>query len=146
MVAKSYQSLKQTCEPFSKNGRMYVNVLTTTGLAKTVRWYTEAEYKRMYPGDQIPEKVLNQKHMLGFDEGYITIFKGIKDESWFEKSSARYARWWGWYFVSTDKVPEDLPEGIKAVRLPWSKVGLENKALKPGEEVAKIVKEILKEA
>ena len=94
MVAKSYQKMEQVGEPYAKeNGRIYVKVKnTTTGAIKEVRWYNETEYARMYPGETASDKLnVNQKNILGFQEGYITIFKGNVEanEYWFERSIAR---------------------------------------------------------
>jgi hypothetical protein len=59
MVAKSYQKLIQIGEPFVSNGRQYVKVQTNKNTTKTVRWYTEAEYARMYPNDNVAEDQKN---------------------------------------------------------------------------------------
>ena len=56
MVAKSYQTLEIVQEPFSENGRLYVKVKTKKGTIKKVRWYSEAEYARMYPDAEPQEK------------------------------------------------------------------------------------------
>lgn len=49
-VAKSYQSLEILCEPYVLDkGRQYVKVRTKNGENKQVRWYTDAEYAKMYP-------------------------------------------------------------------------------------------------
>ena len=47
-VAKTYAHMKVEGEPFKENGRMYVNVIAPKGIKK-VRWYSDAEYRRMYP-------------------------------------------------------------------------------------------------
>ena len=125
MVAKSYQNMEIVHEPFQKNGRMYVEVKTLKGTIKQVRWYSQIEYAKMYPEDKT-DKTKNpyykpQKYVLGFDKGYITIFRGVKEEheEWFNQSICRFARWWGWYVISTEEVPKDLPEGVEPVRLDW---------------------------
>ena len=132
-VAKSYQELEIVGEVFTTSGRQYVNVKTKTGKLKTVRWYTEKEYARMYPGETVVARAADTqtktaKEILGFTKGYITIFKGDQEANreWFERSICRFAVWWGWYVVSTDEVPEDLPEDIEAVKLDWGLVGDEN--------------------
>lgn len=125
MVAKSYQSLKQLSEPFEKNGKMYVELEMKSGLSKAVRWYSEREYAKMYPDEKEFEITCNHKLPLGFHKGYITIFKGVKKEheDWFCESICRFATLWGWYVVSNDEVPKDLPSGVQPVRLDWDKVG-----------------------
>ena len=124
MVAKSYQSLEILGEPFVSNGRWYVNVLTKKGTPKQVRWYSEKEYQRMYPDEKAQTDNIiriNQKKILGFEKGYITIFKGntYEEKEYFQMSSARYCKFWGWYFISTEEIPDDLPEDVEPIRIPW---------------------------
>ena len=147
MVAKSYQNLEQVGEPYESNGRMYVKVRTNSGALKQVRFYTEYEYKRMYPSEKITEKFKNHKQTLGFDNGYITIFKGntYNHKEWFKASTARYSRYWGWYFVSTENLPEDLPEDVEAIRLPWELIAPNDEVL-PEDQVKKIVEELIYDA
>lgn len=125
MVAKSYQGLKELSEPFEKNGKMYITIETKSGLRKDVRFYTEKEYIKMYPDEKEFEVTCNHRIPLGFHKGYITIFKGVKEEheDWFCESICRFATLWGWYVVSNDEVPKDLPFGVKPVRLDWDRVG-----------------------
>ena len=127
MVAKSYQGLKLAGDPYVKdNGKMYVQVVKTNGSLKEVRWYNAIEYAKMYPGEPIEEQLFsNEKHLLGFQEGYITIFKGDQEkyEWWFNHSVARYCTLWGWYIVSTDCIPVDLPAGLTPVELKWEQIG-----------------------
>lgn len=152
MVAKSYQNMKQTTQPYLVSGRMYVKVLNEkTGAERQVRWYTDAEYAKMYPEDAKPteSKILrSQKSVLGFDKGYITIFKGdtYANLEWFQQSIARYTRYWGWYIVSTDELPDDIPEGVTPVQLPWELVGTEAEVLKPEHLVIKAVESIMYDA
>ena len=48
-VAKSYQELEIVGDVFVSSGRQYVNVKLKSGKTKTVRWYTDSEYRKMYP-------------------------------------------------------------------------------------------------
>ena len=127
MVAKSFQSMKQLGDPFCEKGKMYVNVQNEqSGTIRKVRWYTEAEYAKMY-GEKVdaPAKVFKtQKQVLGFENGYVTIFKGdtYANLEWFQKSIARYCKWWGWYIVSTEMIPFDLPAEVEPIQLFWDKV------------------------
>ena len=134
-------------EPYvGENGKMYQKVLNeNTGKIYEVRWYTEDEYYKMYPEDKPASQFGDQYKLLGFDEGYVTIFKGYTDEheDWFNRSIARYCVYWGWYVVSTDMVPCDLPVGIEPVRLDWDKVGLKSGDLREGPEVEAIVNSLL---
>lgn len=137
MVAKSYQKMKQLGMPYKEKGRTYVRVVSDKGVEKVVRWYTDAEYAKMYPEDK-KDKTKDpyykpQKYTLGFDKGYITIFRGYKEElheEWFKQSICRYARWWGWYVISTQEVPLDLPTGVEPVKLFWDPMGNEEEWLK----------------
>ena len=65
-VAKSYEKMALSGDPFVENGKMYVNVIAPKGLKK-VRWYSDAEYKRMYPNAILTHDVMdfNAKHVPG---------------------------------------------------------------------------------
>lgn len=148
-VAKSYQNMEIMHEPFQRNGRMYVEVKTSKGTIKQVRWYSQSEYAKMYPEDKTDKTkdpyYKPQKYVLGFDKGYITIFRGVKEEheEWFKQSICRFARWWGWYVISTEEVPKDLPEGVEPVRLYWEPMDNGNEWLKEEKEVIKYVQSVL---
>lgn len=147
MVAKSYQKLKiLSDEPYAKaNGKLYVKVMMKGGSEREVRWYNTEEYAKMYPGESVdPKMSFNQKNMLGFQKGYITIFKGNQEkyEDWFDNSIARYCRHWGWYVVSADTIPFDLPTGLEPVELKWEMVGC-GTDLKNDEEVRAAVQSLL---
>lgn len=136
-------------EPFQKNGRMYVEVKNSKGMIKQVRWYTEAEYAKMYPENKIDKTkdpyYKPQKYVLGFEKGYITIFRGVTEEheEWFKKSICNFTRWWGWSVPSTKEVPKDLPEGVEPVRLDWEPMDNGNEWLKEEKEVVKYVQSVL---
>lgn len=140
-VAKSYMDMPQLCDPFVENGKMYIKVQTKKG-EKTVRWYTDKEFAKMYPeAIKVSNKKddpywKSQKEVLGFTKGYITIFKGdtYSHIDWFRASICRYTRWWGWYVISTEEVPEDLPEGITSVRLEWDPMSIDGETLIENED------------
>lgn len=144
MVAKSYQNLEIVGEPYAASGRMYVKVRTKAGSLKQVRWYSEREYAKMYGLPAEEAKEFNQRIALGFEKGYITIFKGDTYTwlDWFRQSNARYTNLWGWYIVSTEEIPADLPNDITPVRLDWEQVG-EGDSLKPDHCVKKVVNELV---
>ena len=146
MVAKSFQGLEVVGDVYTSKGRQYVQVRTKSGNLRQVRWYTEKEYARMYPNEEPKMKeAKSQKEVLGFTNGYITIFKGdtFNNQDYFRMNSARYAKTWGWYFISTEPTPEDIPEGVEAVRLPWDIVGNPDGNLKNESEVAAAVESLL---
>ena len=125
MVAKSYQNYPLVNEPYSVNGRMYVKV-NTGKTVRQVRWYTENEYRAMYGESATQETKKSQKEVLGFAEGYITIFKGetFEKKEELREAGATYTRWWGWSIAGGKEVPEI--DGLEPVRLDWSLVGGED--------------------
>ena len=149
MVAKSYQALEVVGDVYTSKGRQYVQVRTKTGILKQVRWYSDAEYAKMYPEDVRPNstQLKTQKEILGFDNGYITIFKGntFEDKEYFKTNSARYTRLWGWYFISTEPLPDDIPEDVEPVQLPWELVGNEDGTLKNEAAITAAVESIIYE-
>lgn len=109
-----------------------------------VRWYTDEERARQ---DRAAAKRAEAKaikaeqkrvkfaarNAFGFGEaGYITLYKGNSEEiSEYFKSftideEGHRAAWFNttfkWYTPSKMEVPEDLPEGIEAIRLDWDEV------------------------
>lgn len=145
LVAKSYQELEQLCEPYEVNGKMYVKVRMKNGNEKTVRAYSEAEYRRYNPEVKIIQPAKSRKDVLGFgDAGYIWIFKGDTYSvlDWFKLSPCRYTKLWGWYLPSTEEMPDTLPVGIIPIKLEWDEVSL-NGQLIPDKDITSIVDEKL---
>ena len=136
-VAPSYQKFTQMADPYMENGRMYITLKDeSTGRVKKARWYTNAEYKKLYPNAPIETANDCSIHdILGFggeDDG-ITLFKGdtYSELDWFHlHKECRYHRILGWYVVSSEEVPTALPKGITPVRALWNKVsGADGKLL-----------------
>lgn len=146
MVAKTFKDYKIVSEVYEQGKNRYVKVQhPRTGNIRQVRWYTEAEYLKKYPEDaELIGNPFNQKKMLGFDKGYITLFKGdiITNADWFSSSNARYHCTWGWYIVSTEKIPSDLPAGVEPVTLKWEEVSSDDKLL-PQSNIKTIVEQLL---
>lgn len=146
-VAKSYQNLPIVEGPYNLNGKMYCKVRKNTGTIQQVRWYSDKEFARLYgqPVEKKPVEFRSQKEVLGFEKGYITIFKGdtYPHLEWFRASIARYARWWGWYIISTEEIPEDLPAGLEPIQLPWELVCQDDRNLKPEDAVKKAVETLV---
>ena len=153
-VAKSYQEMDKLTEAYESNGKMYIKIRTPKGTEKEVRAYTETEYKRLYkelPTGGTPALTIKApsgpvvKNILGFQEGYIWIFKGDlgNAEYWFEQTSeCRYHVVFGWYIVSTDSVPFDIPSCIESVQLPWEKVGNTDGTLLPKGIIEAVINEL----
>ena len=141
-VAKTYEKMEICGEPFKENGHMYVFVLAPKG-QKKVRWYTDAEYRRMYPTAVIEHNVMdfNAKHVFGFEEtGYITIYKGSNVEGWAneDRTNIRYNCTFGFYTPGRLESPH-LIAGIEPVKLMWEEVMDHDDRMKPHEVVQKIV-------
>lgn len=144
MVAKSYQNLPIIGEPYEKNKRKYVIVECKNGHRKEVRFYTEAEYAKMYPTEAnkdvdavLGEKIRSTKDVLGFSKGYITIFKGDTYSllEWFQESTARYHKFFGWYFISEEELPE-IPAGVTPIQLKWEDVAFADEdQLRPESQI-----------
>ena len=155
-VAKSYQEWEKLTDVYESNGRMYIKVKNPKGAEKEVRAYSETEYRRLYkeapcgngaqPAVQIKAPTGPVvKSILGFQEGYIYIFKGDLEraEYWFSKTpECRYHTMFGWYIVSTDDIPFDIPSCIESVKLPWEKVGNTDGTLLPKGIVEAAVNEL----
>lgn len=144
-VAKSYKDLPRLCEPFEAKGRMYTKVKTKNGTEKIVRWYTTEQYNKMYPEEAGEEykRIRSVKDVLGFEAGPITIFKSGSE--YFQLSKARYNRYWGWHFISTDEVPKDLPLDIEPITLHWEQVSKDGVNLMPETELKKVIEDIIYE-
>lgn len=141
-TAKTYANMKIEGEPFKENGHMYVYVLAAKS-KKKVRWYTDAEYQRMYP-DATPVSIMNAKYAFGFrDEGFITIYRGDEDaiRDWAQ------AEWPPkvWYnlifrFYTPGFMPvENVPDGITPIKLTWNEVKFNDIQMKAYDEVEKYV-------
>lgn len=146
MVAKSYQDLPIISDVFYHNNKPYVKVRLQDGSSKTVRDYSDSEYKRMY-NEEPPQSSMKitrpQKEVLGFIDGYITIFKGktYENKEFLHDIGCTYQRMWGWSLASDKELP-DLPDDIEPIRLNWSDVGTENGTLKPEDQVIEFVESL----
>lgn len=141
-VAKTYEKYPLDGEPFEENDRLYVYVIAPKG-KKKVRWYSNAEYKRMYP-DAVIVSSFNARQAFGFGEvGYITIFKGDEDtvREWAQASWPPKA----WYntlfnfYTPGGRALENLPSTITPIQIKWSDIAVNETQLKSDEEVRKYV-------
>lgn len=87
----------------------------------------------------------SQKDILGFENGYVTIFKGDTYQylDWFRASIARYNKLWGWYIISTDELPEDIPAELAPIRLHWEEITDDLGVLKTEKEIMAYIDTIL---
>jgi hypothetical protein len=141
-VAKTYASMEIQGEPFTENKRTYVNVITPKGLKK-VRWYSNAEYKRMYPDVVVENDVMDfdARTAFGFGaEGYIFIYHGQNVEEWAENDRTNIWRnnTFDYYTPGRYELPS-LNSSIEARKLKWEDVAAEGNKMKPHEEVRKII-------
>lgn len=155
-VAKSYQEWEKLTDAYEKDNRMYIKLRNPKGAEKEVRAYSETEYRRLYkesplPTDASPSVKISipkgpvVKNILGFQEGYIWIFKGDLEraEYWFEQTpECRYHVTFGWYVVSTESIPFDIPSCIESVQLPWEKVGNTDGTLLPKGIIEAVINEL----
>jgi hypothetical protein len=152
MVAPTFQTYKQIDEPYTKSGKLYINVEhPKTHNIRAVRWYSETEYAKAFgsaPAASTAPKAMKKtlKEVLGFHpEGYITIFKGDVTplQEWFELQPVfRYHKIFGWYVICTDTVPT-LPAGIEAVRLPWIAIAEDANILRTETAMREAIDELL---
>ena len=151
-VAPSFQSMPIEGEPFTSNGKQYVKVKNEkTGKLRTVRWYSENEYAKLYPS--APKEKANdpyykpQKEVLGFGEkGYIIAFKGdsYPHKEYLKEKGCRYTRWWGWYCLE-EEVPFEVPVGLEPIKLYWEPMAKNAEWLKSDEEIKKYVDSVIYE-
>ena len=128
-VAKSYQSIGTVGEPFVSNKKQYISLKN----GKIVRWYSDAEYDRLYPtAVKIEKPKRSLKEVLGFKNGFITLFKGdtYSNLDWFHNSIARYSKVWGWYISSEDEVPQPIPVDLELRQLDWDAVATDEDTLR----------------
>ena len=133
-VAPSFQNLERLSEPFEENGKEYILVKTKSGTTRKVRWYEEPM-----------KKIRPVKEVLGFTKGYITIFKGDTYSllEWFQESTARYHKFWGWYFISEEELPE-IPAGVTPIQLKWEDVAfVDEDQLRPESQIKEYIDSLM---
>ena len=146
LVAKSYKDLEQVSEIYNVDGKQYVKVRLNNGAIKTVRAYTEKEYKSYLARSNGDVVIVNpgksKREIFGFgDAGFIYLFIGNTYDNldWLKWSPCRYSRQFGWYLPSTVEIPSPIPEGLTYIKLNWEEVCAEdNFNLKPENEIIKI--------
>ena len=137
-VAKSYQKYTIVGEPFIENGKSYVYIYTNVDTKKKVRWYTEAQYAKMYPEEEVVKKLKPLKNILGFDKGYINIVCGesYDHKDWIKEHGGRFNNLFNWYFISDIDIENlELPEGLTLKKVEWEKVAVNDETLKKESEI-----------
>jgi hypothetical protein len=157
LTAPSFAKLQRVSDPYTKGSRTYVKVLTAAGTEREVRLYDETEYKRLYgsaSGSKPTKKVAEplpwpenrdspywrpQKHTLGFDKGYITIFHGIDDyyNDYMRSIGCEYRKWWGWCLPSTKELTGPLPVEVTSHILKWESVSDNDETLYRNSDLIK---------
>ena len=144
-VAKTYERMEVQGEPFCENKRMYVYVLAPKG-PKKVRWYSEAEYRRMYPEVKAEHSAdFNAYVAFGFaPTGYITVYKGRNVEDWAEndRTNIWYNLTFGYYTPGRLTLPV-LINGIEPIKVTWEQICIDEVRMKPHEEVQKYIATLL---
>ena len=108
-VAPSYQSLKVLSAPYQKGPKFYIKVLSTRGIEKEVRFYTDPEFRTLYP-HLAPEGFSNLASTFGFSKDDPTetllVLRNVKpeDEEFLNSSSARFATFLGWYLIPNSSI------------------------------------------
>lgn len=143
LVAKSYQNSLQIGEVFTVGKKDYIKIETPSGEIKQVRAYSEEEYEKYYGAVPDEKPPVNRKEILGFKNGFITIFKGdtYSCKDWFKKHGAKYTRYWGWGFAG--QAPSELPEGVEPIRLEWDSVAFDEDNLKPVDKIKEVVDSLI---
>jgi hypothetical protein len=149
VVAKTFQSYEIVGLPYEASKRMYVRVRNPKTLKeRVVRWYSETEYNKLYPDEaavKVAEKI-NYRKILGFEKGYIHLFRGVSDlnEEYISKiKETRYHDWWGWYLVSTEELSSPLPVDVEMVKLNWEDIAADDITIKGKNDVRRVVEELL---
>lgn len=141
-VAPSFQKYPTYGEPYEKNGRQYIRIVYPDGHHREVRWYAETPSKAPQNKNLRP-----LKEVLGFLKGYITIFKGDTYSllEWFQESTARYHKFFGWYFISEEELPE-IPAGITPIQLKWEDVAFADEdQLRPESQIKEHIDSLMYE-
>lgn len=149
-TARTYEKYDVIGTPFKESGRMYVNVMTPKG-EKKVRWYTDTERARMDKAAGLESEPIdcmdfNARHAFGFDDdGYITIYKGDKEEieKWADENHecTRLNLTFGYYTPSRLTI-KNMPSTITPIKLMWEDIAAEGNKMRPHEEVVKIVEKL----
>lgn len=147
MVAKSYLENEQIGDPFYSDGKRYVTIRLKNGGVKTVRDYDVDEWNKMYGGKGGDlKRIKSLKDTLGFEAGYVTIFKGdtYNNKDFLHSIGCTYHRMWGWSLAGDKTLPE-LPDDIVPIRLEWDAISKNEDSLKSEKEVTDYIDSLVYE-
>lgn len=135
-LAPSYANYTILTEPYAKNGKMYVTIQhPNTGNQRAAICYDEAG-KPLKPNADGGFSGL--KEARGFADGPIFVVVGADfEDAECRASAARYAEGMGWYFLTrAARIP-----GRDYVRLEWEECSIDERHMRPAEELAQLIKE-----
>lgn len=143
MLAKTYTNYPILSEPYEKNNKTYILIKMKNGNTKEVRWYSVAEYNKLYKENLKDPLSCPNKTSIGFTHDSIYLITGAveENEDYLRISPARRNRYFDWFFTETP--PQDLPSTLSAVKLDWELVQDEDNWVKPEKEVRAIVLSLL---
>ena len=136
-LAKNYEQYETVGEPFQSHQHWYQRI-NINGQITEARLYNDEEYEKMYPSN-----FASIKEQLGFQEETVSLIDGntsaVKD--WLGRVGARYHKLLGWY-IPSQEVDGTIPEGITLYPLSWKQISVNNKYLRPDNEVVEIISSI----
>lgn len=153
-TAKSYENCSIVREPYTKNGRQYV-VVMKNGAEKEVRWYSNAQRQVLDNRTNAATPLrFSPKNGLGFNVAdYVTVFYG--DEASIRSWRATLPPLTIWentyfgFFMPADHQVDNIPNNVHTIKVYWDDIrdpnDKENKYMKPNNEVAAYVQQLIKE-
>lgn len=138
-LAKNYQQYETVGDPYQAHRHWYQKI-NINGQITEARLYTDEEYEKMYPSNLVPIK-----DQLGFVDNGISLILGNTNEltDWLSRINARYNKLFGWYLPGICGEPiEPIPEGITFKVLTWPQISINNKYLRPDQEIVELVSSI----
>jgi hypothetical protein len=147
-VAPSFQKYPTFGEPYEKNKRKYIVIVYPDGHHREVRWYDTEPAAAPSKTSEL-KKIRSTKDVLGFSKGYITIFKGDTYPvlEWFQREpNCRYHNYFGWYVISEEEIPENVPAGIEPIQLKWEDVAFADEdQLRPESQIKEHIDSLMYE-
>ncbi len=85
------------------------------------------------------------KTVLGFDEGYIVVFRGREVNTfkeWFQRVGGKFHKIFGWYIPSNVPFPEITPYGLIQIKVNWTDISKNDETLKSDKEIENHIEEL----